>query len=60
MADKRIYTIKLNTNGEIKVPTIRLFNTDENVFSLKVFIEEGTNTGKILLSAVELADYELI
>ena len=59
MADKRIYTIKLNTNGEIKVPTIRLFNTDENVFSLKVFIEEGTNTGKILLSAVELADYEL-
>ena len=59
MADKRIFTIKLNTNGEIKVPTIRLFNTDENVFSLKVFIEEGTNTGKILLSAAELADYEL-
>ena len=59
MADKRIYTIKLNTNGEIKVPAIRLFNTDENVFSLKVFIEEGTNTGKILLSAAELADYEL-
>lgn len=59
MADKRIFTIKLNTNGEIKVPAIRLFNTDENVFSLKVFIEEGTNAGKILLSAAELADYEL-
>ena len=59
VADKRIYTIKLNTNGEIKVPAIRLFNTDANVFSLKVFIEEGTNTGKILLSAAELADYEL-
>ena len=42
--NKRQYEMTLNVNSSVTVPTMQVYNTDENIFDLKVYVTVNENT----------------
>lgn len=58
--NKREYEITLNVNSSVSAPTMQLYNTDENIFNIKVFVAITEDGRARKLSHDELANYKLI
>ena len=57
--NKRQYEMTLNVNSSVTVPTMQVYNTDENIFDLKVYITVNENNRPRKLNHDELQNYKL-
>ena len=57
--NKRQYEMTLNVNSSVTVPTMQLYNTDENIFDLKVYVTVNENDRPRKLNHDELQNYKL-
>ena len=58
--NKRQYEMTLNVNSSVTVPTMQVYNTDENIFDLKVYVTVNENNRPRKLDRDELQNYKLI
>ena len=57
--NKRQYEMTLNVNSSVTVPTMQVYNTDENIFDLKVYVTVNENNRPRKLDHDELQNYKL-
>ena len=57
--NKRQYEMTLNVNSSVTVPTMQVYNTDENIFDLKVYVTVNENDRPRKLDRDELQNYKL-
>ena len=57
--NKRQYEMTLNVNSSVTVPTMQVYNTDENIFDLKVYVTVNENDRPRKLNHDELQNYKL-
>ena len=57
--NKRQYEMTLNVNSSVTVPTMQVYNTDENIFDLKVYVTVNENDRPRKLNRDELQNYKL-
>ena len=57
--NKRQYEMTLNVNSSVTVPTMQVYNTDENIFDLKVYVTVNENNRPRKLDRDELQNYKL-
>ena len=57
--NKRQYEMTLNVNSSVNVPTMQVYNTDENIFDLKVYVTVNENDRPRKLNHDELQNYKL-
>ena len=57
--NKRQYEMTLNVNSSVTVPTMQVYNTDENIFDLKVYVTVNENDRPRKLDHDELQNYKL-
>ena len=57
--NKRQYEMILNVDSSVTVPTMQVYNTDENIFDLKVYITVNENNRPRKLDHDELQNYKL-
>ena len=57
--NKRQYEMTLNVNSSVTVPTMQVYNTDENIFDLKVYVIVNENNRPRKLDHDELQNYKL-
>ena len=57
--NKRQYEMTLNVNSSVTVPTMQVYNTDENIFDLKVYVTVNENYRPRKLDHDELQNYKL-
>ena len=57
--NKRQYEMTLNVNSSVTVPTMQVYNTDENIFDLKVYVTVNENNRPRKLNHDELQNYKL-
>ena len=57
--NKRQYEMTLNVNSSVTVPTMQVYNTDENIFDLKVYVTVNENNRLRKLDHDELQNYKL-
>ena len=57
--NKRQYEMTLNVNSSVTVPTMQVYNTDENIFDLKVYVTVNENNRPRKLDHDELQSYKL-
>ena len=57
--NKRQYEMTLNVNSSVSVPTMQVYNTDENIFDLKVYVTVNENDRPRKLNHDELQNYKL-
>ena len=57
--NKRQYEMTLNVDSSVTVPTMQVYNTDENIFDLKVYVTVNENDRPRKLNHDELQNYKL-
>ena len=57
--NKRQYEMILNVDSSVTVPTMQVYNTDENIFDLKVYVTVNENDRPRKLNHDELQNYKL-
>ena len=57
--NKRQYGMTLNVDSSVTVPTMQVYNTDENIFDLKVYVTVNENNRPRKLDHDELQNYKL-
>ena len=57
--NKRQYEMILNVDSSVTVPTMQVYNTDENIFDLKVYVTVNENDRPRKLDHDELQNYKL-
>lgn len=57
--NKRQYEMTLNVDSSVTVPTMQVYNTDENIFDLKVYVTVNENNRPRKLNHDELQNYKL-
>ena len=57
--NKRQYEMILNVDSSVTVPTMQVYNTDENIFDLKVYVTVNENNRPRKLDHDELQNYKL-
>ena len=57
--NKRQYEMTLNVDSSVTVPTMQVYNTDENIFDLKVYVTVNENNRPRKLDHDELQNYKL-
>ena len=57
--NKRQYEMILNVDSSVTVPTMQVYNTDENIFDLKVYVTVNENNRPRKLNHDELQNYKL-
>ena len=57
--NKRQYEMTLNVNSSVTAPTMQVYNTDENIFDLKVYVTVNENDRPRKLNHDELQNYKL-
>ena len=57
--NKRQYEMTLNVNSSVTVSTMQVYNTDENIFDLKVYVTVNENNRPRKLNHDELQNYKL-
>ena len=57
--NKRQYEMILNVDSSVTVPTMQVYNTDENIFDLKVYVTVNENYRPRKLDHDELQNYKL-
>ena len=57
--NKRQYEMTLNVNSSVTAPTMQVYNTDENIFDLKVYVTVNENNRPRKLNHDELQNYKL-
>ena len=57
--NKRQYEMILNVDSSVTVPTMQVYNTDQNIFDLKVYVTVNENDRPRKLNHDELQNYKL-